>query len=72
MPDYRQKNQKWNIVPSKDGTFNWDQATVAVLMDIRDELRALNDLLGCPNFADISRTLKQIRYNTTKHRRVKK
>lgn len=43
----RQKN--WNWIVSDDGKFarSVEHAQLAVLMDIRDELQAVNRLLGC-------------------------
>ena len=67
--DTRQKNTRWNVVPNSSGIFTYDQAQLAVLMDIRDELQALNHLLSCPNFVGIPRTLNQIQRNTVKRRR---
>lgn len=40
----RYKNADWNL-PDKAET--WQQASVAVLMDIRDELQSINRKLGC-------------------------
>ena len=41
------------------------------LQDIRDELKALNAVLYCPNFVAIPRELSKIRLNTTKKRAKK-
>lgn len=46
----------------------WEQAGIAVLMDIRDELQKLNALLGCHNFVSIPTVLRSIRRNTSKPR----
>lgn len=46
----------------------WEGVHTALLMDIRDELKQLNGLLGCPNFVEIPRTLRAIRRNTAKPR----
>jgi len=48
-----------------------EEASLAVLMDIRDELKSLNRLLQCPNFSMIPKILRGIRQNTTKKRRTK-
>lgn len=71
MPDTRKKNVYWMIRTNADGTTPTDQATLALLMDIRDELQALNRILNCRNFLDIPRKLDQIRRNTTKPKRRK-
>jgi hypothetical protein len=62
----RHKDANWSV---PDNPYCWEQAMVAVLMDIRDELKALNrtlNVLRCPNFLAIPRTLEQIRANTSK------
>jgi hypothetical protein len=41
----RHKNVDWNLPGPNVET--WEQAQVAVLMDIRDELKALNATLAC-------------------------
>jgi len=43
--DGREKDVRWVIHPDKNGIFNFDAAILAVLMDIRDELKRLNDLI---------------------------
>lgn len=54
----RRKDANWNL---PDGALGYDACAVAVLMDIRDELKTLNALLACPNFTGIPSTLKSIR-----------
>ena len=51
------------------GTVLCTRIGIAVLMDIRRELRALNAILGCPNFTGIPHELRIIRKNTTKRKR---
>ena len=68
--DRRRKDQLWHVA-GEDGTVHtWDQVQVAVLMDIRDELKRLNAAIYCPNFTAIPRRLAQIASNT--RRRPKK
>lgn len=40
----RHKDGDWTLPAKLD---NWEQVIVAVLMDIRDELKAVNNKLGC-------------------------
>lgn len=54
----RRKDVNWDL-PERVET--WEQVQVAVLMDIRDELKQLNRTLGCHNFLSIPHTLKGIR-----------
>lgn len=69
MTDTRKKDANWslNILPS--GNVSTDDAQLAVLMDIRDELKILNRLLQCKNFIDIPFKLEAIKRNTTKPRK---
>lgn len=46
VTDTRQKNQGWRCADA-DGTVSYEQATLATLMDIRDELQALRRLAEC-------------------------
>jgi hypothetical protein len=58
----RFKDNNWDLPSTADGRArDWDAARLAVLMDIRDELKNLNRVLGCPNFLDIPKTLRSIR-----------
>jgi hypothetical protein len=69
--DQRKKNYLWNVT-TDDGRLCQDGAIVAVLMDIRDELRTMNSILTCPNFTNIPNTLRSIESNTKKPRKRKK
>ena len=53
----RHKDSSWSL---PEQVVNWEQAGVAVLMDIRDELKTLNRLLHCQNFIAIPRKLDRI------------
>jgi hypothetical protein len=46
MVDVRQKNKIWRCANS-DGSADYEQAKLATLMDIRDELQSLNRLFQC-------------------------
>lgn len=68
----RHKDANWDLTDS----VGLDGASLAVLMDIRDELKRLNKVLQCPNFIavprkldDIEAELRQIRLNTRKKKR---
>ncbi len=62
----RLKNTSWDLTPGTSGQFSMEQANLAVLMDIRDELQQLNRVFACPNFQRIPHTLDHIRTNTTR------
>lgn len=73
MPnDLRKKNMIWVIKENLNGSTPGMDAQLAVLMDIRDELQALNRIVGYCDFLQIPRTLKRISENTRKPKRRKK
>lgn len=51
----------FQVWQNDDGTWPRAYAQLAVLMDIRDELKKLNKLLYCSNFTGIPTTLRSIR-----------
>jgi hypothetical protein len=71
MSDTRRKDYDWNT--GNPGTvMTWEGAQLAVLMDIRDELKKLNTLLHCYNFTTIPATLRGIRAKLPTRRRKAK
>jgi hypothetical protein len=64
----RSKNMVWELPESP----HWQSATLAVLMDIRDELQQLNRVFSCYNFQQIPKKLDAIKRNTARKKRVKK
>jgi len=73
MANRRWKDQEWFIVSADGKQYEiTNQAQhLAVLMDIRDELKSLNQLLSCPNFTEIPSILREIRRNTRKKPKVR-
>ena len=69
MSDTRRKNVDWIVGAGK---VPLEAAQLAVLMDLRDELQTLNNLLGCPNFTQIPAILRDIRRHTAKKKKEKK
>jgi hypothetical protein len=65
-PNSRVANKDWSILVSPVGGTEYDGAQLAVLMDIRAELRKLNYLLHCENFTGIPRVLAGIKSNTAR------
>jgi hypothetical protein len=59
------RNMNWELTSE----FSWNHANLGMLMDIRDELRRLNNLLHCSNFTGMPFTLLDIKRNTTKPRK---
>lgn len=57
-------NVDWQVLDDQNNVETWERVSVAVLMDIRRELRALNQLLTCPNFTTFPSTLRAIEKNT--------
>jgi hypothetical protein len=69
-PKKRHKDGAWAIPTDTDGRISgWTYVPIALLMDIRDELKSLNALLHCPNFQAIPRKLDRISKNTAKPRK---
>lgn len=61
MTNRRHKNGNWQLAPAgDDGTVPNDSVTHALLMDIRDELQALNRVFACWRFQGIPHTLERI------------
>lgn len=58
--DRRRKNINWLIGDGVNKTVGISDASLAVLMDIRDELQRLNTLLHCTNFLGMPATLRNI------------
>jgi hypothetical protein len=71
MADTRHRDRQWNVGETVNG-WNWEQGKLAVLMDIRDELKRLNGLLHCQNFIEIPYRLDAIRRNTATRRKYNK
>lgn len=61
MTDTRMANVNWQLATSSDGTTRFDAVHAALLMDLRDELKRLNNLLHCPNFLNMPHDLRAIR-----------
>lgn len=53
----RKKDVNWNL-PEEN---SYPVVHSALLMDIRDELKKLNGILGCHNFLDVPNILRGIR-----------
>lgn len=59
----RFKNQDWNLptAPNSLAAADWETVSIAILMDLRDELQALNHVFACQNFQSIPRELRAIK-----------
>ena len=60
------QNEEWQLGNAKGEIGTWERVGIAVLMDIRRELRTLNRLLSCPHFTGMPHTLREIARNTKK------
>ncbi len=67
----RYRNVNWSLSDKFGQIQSSDHAILAVLMDIRDELQALNGVFRCVNFVRIPRVLDKIEANTRKETRKK-
>jgi hypothetical protein len=66
------ENINWKVPTTATGAIlDWDAVQLAILMDIRRELRRLNRILGCNNFLRLPHDVNQIRCNTAKPRAKK-
>lgn len=79
MADRRWKDHDWHVVTADGRHYeSTNQAQLlAVLMDVRDELKRLNSVLQCPNFIAVPlkldmmrQELKEIRRNTKKRKKI--
>ena len=61
----------WTIAINDDNTWPSDKIQIALLADIRAELKRLNAVLHCPNFLEVPALLRHIKRNTTKKRKPK-
>lgn len=68
MADKRHRNVNWLL----NDPAPTEHATLAVLMDIRDELQYLHQVFGCKNFLDLPNVVRRIEANTTKRKYTKK
>lgn len=70
MPRY--KDQEWDLPAGPVGKIaSWEAVKLAVLMDIRDELKRINIRLDCSETLRIPRYLRRIASNTAKPRKKK-
>jgi hypothetical protein len=67
--DTRHKDAEWTVEVNSDGRTSWEAAQLAVLMDIRDELKRVNFTLRCQETQRIPQTLKDIRRLLAKRRK---
>jgi hypothetical protein len=71
MSGTRLANLNWVPGDEAGQAPTWERVNTAILLDIRDELRKMNQTLRCPDFQSIPRVLKEIRRNTTKPKKAK-
>lgn len=72
--DSAARNLNWTVHITDDNCWSYEQIQVALLNDIRAELREVRNRLAplqCPNFLAIPQTLKRISRNTAKKRKPK-
>lgn len=60
MADTRKKNVNWKLHVYENGSVPHHDANLAVLMDIRDELQAVNRKLDCWRIQRMFRTLERM------------
>lgn len=68
----RRKDVNWSLPEQHEG-FYWDpHVQIALLMDLRDELKQLNRVFACHNAQDIPRILRGIRAKLPTRKRKRK
>lgn len=72
MADRRKANVNWWPADENGDVPSWERVNLAVLMDIRDELRTIRGLLRCHNTLSIPDSLRRIARNTAKPKRKAK
>mgnify|MGYP003427556675 FL=1 len=72
--DQRHKDAEWAL-RTDGGTWypstSYAGPSLAVLMDIRDELKKLNAVFACPSFLAVPSLLRGVEKNTRKPRKKK-
>ena len=63
---WKVRNREWNLHVRDDGTSSYEAASLNVLQDIRDEIRAVRQLLECPNTMKIPQLLRMIERHVRK------
>lgn len=69
MADTRRRNENWSVANTDGNVPTWERVSIAVLMDIRDELQTLNRVFQCTNFLRIPYQLDMIRKQTAKKKK---
>ena len=67
--DRRRADANWQIGDEQGRVLSWDECLLAVLMDIRRELKAINTVLACPSLRGIPWSLTTIAKNTKRRRK---
>lgn len=67
----RLRNRDWDVWEGDNG-YDHNAVDRAIALDIRQELRNLNQLLGCHNFVRIPQVLDDIRSHTKPKRKKKR
>jgi hypothetical protein len=69
MAGQRLKDNQWTMSTDALGHYSYEQATLAVLMDLRDEMKRMNSVLNCTNFLAVPGILRVIQEQTKKPKR---
>lgn len=73
MADRRFKDRNWTLGNDDGNIGSWEHAKLALFMDLRDELKRLNQLLHCHRFVDVPLKLDRIlRKMPAQKKRVRK
>ncbi len=53
-PDHRFKDRDWHLLHTNQFSEQWQQAHIALLMDIRDELKEIKTLLTSAEYKSLN------------------
>lgn len=70
--DRRMRNSNWLLNPKDNGSVPTPEAQLAVLMDIREELKSLNGKLDCYRVRAALDAITKMHKNGVKLRRARK
>lgn len=67
MTGTRLRNMNWAPGNAEGGADNWEQAKIAILLDIRDELQRIRGSIECPNVRKGFIAMQQLNHHIKAH-----
>lgn len=72
VPYHTVRDAQWHVRQTDEQMYSDEAVQRAILLDIREQLRALNRVFACPNFLRIPGVLDTIARQTKQKRRKRK